>query len=78
MVAATRSQTRNYIPRQIAEKFNVTEAKVIAWCRSGELAAVNVASRSSKRPRFSISPEALADFERARAVAPQHNIGKIA
>ena len=61
---------RNLTPPIIAERLGVATAKVIGWIRSGELKAINVANRGCSKPRFSISPDALEDFERAREVIP--------
>ena len=57
-------------PPQIAERLGVAPRKVIAWIRSGELAAVNLASRGASRPRYAVSPASLAKFLSAKAVAP--------
>ena len=53
-------------PPQVAERFGVSPDKVRAWIASGELAATNVATRPSGRPRWRISAAALAAFEAAR------------
>jgi len=57
-------------PPAIAEALGVSHEKVMAWIKSGELPAVDVAARGSRRPRFRISPEAFAEFLERRAVAP--------
>lgn len=63
-------------PPQVAEILAVDCAKVRTWCASGELRAVNVATRSVGRPRWRISPEALADFEAARAAPPRQRAAR--
>jgi hypothetical protein len=52
----------------IMRHFNVGRGTVKAWIEANELKAVN-ASRSpgSRKPRWRVSPEALAAFEAARA-----------
>lgn len=54
-------------PPQIARARGVRVAKVIHWIRTGELEAINLASRRDGRPRWRISPEALARFDAARS-----------
>jgi hypothetical protein len=58
-----------YTVAQVARRLMVDPDIVRGWCRSGTLRAVNV-GRGSVKPRFRISPEALADFERKRAMGP--------
>lgn len=54
-------------PPQIASELGVQPPKIIGWIHSGELHAVNVANRGSKRPRWRISRESLAAFLMARS-----------
>jgi hypothetical protein len=56
-------------PPEVARMWRCKPETVVAFIRSGELAAVNLAKRSAKRPRWRISPEAIRAFEQARAVA---------
>jgi hypothetical protein len=58
-----------YSPADIARERGVRLAKVRAWISSGELEAVNVAARSGPglRPRWRISADALAAFDRVRS-----------
>jgi len=58
-------------PPALAKLWVVAPEKVIGLIRSGELDAVNLASRGSKVPRFRISPEAVRRFEQCRSVAPR-------
>jgi hypothetical protein len=68
-----------YSPADIARERGVRLSKVRAWIASGELVAVNVAERTGHgfRPRWRVSAEALATFDRARSskptVAPKRN-----
>ena len=54
-----------------ARRYGVATAKVISWIRQGELAALNLANCTCTRPRFSVTPEALEQFERSRLVVPE-------
>jgi excisionase family DNA binding protein len=56
--------------RACAKYLAVAKAKVLAWIRSGKLAATDV-SNSPARPQFRISPEAVKEFMASRAAAPQ-------
>jgi hypothetical protein len=49
--------------------FRVSEDKIRAWIRSGELSAVNTAGPRSNKPRFVILPHALEQFAAARSPA---------
>ena len=57
-------------PPTIAKRYGVKPDKVLAWIATGELEAVNVAERSTGRPRWRVSPEALAAFEKRRSSKP--------
>ena len=53
--------------RDLCERYGVGEHTVLGWIRSGELRAVNVGRRlGAKKPRWRITPEALAAFELLR------------
>jgi len=64
------TRRRNLTPPEIAKLYGVSTAKVITWIRTGELAALNLANRGCSRPRYSVAPTALTDFEQSRAVIP--------
>jgi len=53
-------------PPQVAEKLGVSADKVRGWISRGELNATDVAAEGSSRPRFRISPEDLAEFQKKR------------
>lgn len=61
---------RYLTPPALARQYGVNSDKVLAWIESGELSAVNVASRVGGRPRWRISAEAIAEFEARRAAKP--------
>jgi hypothetical protein len=71
------SASRYLTPPQLAERYGVDPNKVLGWIRRGELAAVNVATTTGGRPRWRVSPEALAAFEAARAAGPAPHITRI-
>ena len=52
-------------PPQVAKQLGVSPDKVLDWIRKGELSATNVAAGSG-RPRYRISAEDLAKFQRTR------------
>lgn len=58
-----------YSPADIARDRGVRLAKVRAWIASGELEAVNVAEKTGAklRPRWRISADAIAAFDRTRS-----------
>jgi hypothetical protein len=57
--------------RDLCDRFKVGEGTVLGWIQSGELAAINVGrTAGKKKPRWRITPEALAAFELSRSVAP--------
>ncbi|MHB8951802.1 MAG: helix-turn-helix domain-containing protein [Pirellulaceae bacterium] len=57
-------------PPKIAALYTVKPAKVLKWIETGELVAINLAESPNGRPRWRVSPEALADFERRRSSRP--------
>ena len=61
---------RKFTPPQLAKLWGVTPEKIILWVRRGELRAIDACSRRGIRPRFLIDVDAIADFERSRAVGP--------
>ena len=60
-----------FTPPEIARKWGISVDKILTWIRSGELKAINAATRLGGRPRYLISLEALDSFERSRTVAEQ-------
>ena len=51
----------------VAERLDCETSHVTALIRSGQLRAINIGSK--QRPEYRIHPDALAEFERERAVA---------
>jgi len=56
--------------RDVARRLRVSPRKVAIWIRKGELRATNTAHTLSARPRWIISAEALAEFEKGRSGGP--------
>jgi excisionase family DNA binding protein len=56
---------------EIAASFGVSQHSVLGWIARGELAAINVARRTGRRPSWRISREALERFEAVRAATPR-------
>ncbi len=55
---------------EVARRYRVGPDKVHHWIRTGELQALNVATAVCGRPRFVVTPEALAAFEKRRDARP--------
>lgn len=65
--ADTGEEPAFFNPAQVAELWGVSHDKVLAFIRSGELEAFNVASRRSSRPQFKIPRTALQAFQERRS-----------
>lgn len=60
-----------YTPSEVAGRYGVGERTVLSWIAAGELRAVNVNRKvGSRKPRWRITPEALAAFEALRSPTP--------
>ena len=70
MTAKLPAAERDITPPEFALLKSVSVNTVLGWIKSGELKATNLASRTSRRPRYRISPEARRDFEASRSVVP--------
>ncbi len=53
-------------PPQLARQWGVSADKILSFIRSGELRAVNAASKRGGRPRYLIDVADIAAFEAAR------------
>jgi hypothetical protein len=60
------SMERKFTPAAVARRYGVTVATVIAWCNSGIMPAVNVASEAATRRRWRMSDEDIEAFEATR------------
>jgi hypothetical protein len=56
--------------REVARRFRVGEDKVRGWIARGELQAINTAATLCGKPRWVITPDALAAFEKSRTGGP--------
>jgi hypothetical protein len=68
-----------YTVADVAARYRVSPDKVRAWIDRGELAAVNTAANLCGRPRYVITPQALAAFEQGQRAAgpkPQQTRGR--
>jgi hypothetical protein len=54
----------------VAARYRVGADKVRLWIARGELSAINTAAALCGRPRWVITPEALAAWERSRQAGP--------
>jgi hypothetical protein len=61
--------SRGYTVRDVAGLLRVGEDKVRGWVKRGEVVAVNTADGGC-RPRYVITPDALAAFLRGRQAGP--------
>jgi hypothetical protein len=68
--ATSSALPRGYTTADLARRFRVSEDRIRTWIKSGELRALNTSARLCGRPRFIVTPEALAEFERRRGVSP--------
>ena len=57
-------------PPQLAKMWMCNVSKILGFIRSGELAAINLATCLGGRPRYRITTEAIRDFELRRTVVP--------
>jgi hypothetical protein len=58
------------IVADLALRWRVSGDKIRAWIRTGALKAVNTASFASRRPRWVVTRESVAEFEQRRAGGP--------
>ena len=56
-------------PPQIASRWGVSVDKILTWIRTGELLAMNAATKVGGRPRYLVDVNELAKFEAKRTVA---------
>jgi hypothetical protein len=60
--------TPGFTVADIAARYRVGPDKVRAWIKAGELTAINTSAAICARPRFVVTAEALARFEKRRSV----------
>lgn len=54
-------------PKQVARMWGIAHDKILEFIRTGELAAFNVAAKTSRRPRYKITLAAVKKFEEGHA-----------
>lgn len=64
------SNRRKITPPELARRWGIDKAKVIAWIRSGELRAIDACTRRKTKPRYLIDLADIRTFEEAREVIP--------
>ena len=57
-------------PPIVAKQLGVDPAKVSTWIKTGELRAINVATKTTGRPRWRIMPADLESFLASRTARP--------
>ena len=57
-------------PPGLAAQWGVSNDKILAWIKSGELRAIDASTRRGGRPRYLIDVADIAQFEVNRAVKP--------
>lgn len=60
-------------PAAVAKSRRINTAKVLGWIHSGQLRAINYASRPDGVPRWRIDPADLAAFDEARSSTREAN-----
>jgi hypothetical protein len=54
-------------PPQLAKLWHTTPERIVALCKSGRLRAFSLSSPTSRRPRWRIALDAIAEFERGES-----------
>jgi len=63
------TRTKFTVP-QLARQWGIDKAKVMTWIRSGDMRAIDGATKRGGRPRYLIDITDIAAFEQAREVIP--------
>ena len=67
---------KTYGVRDLTERYGVGDHTVLAWIRSGELRAINVARTVGTRPKWRVLESEIESFELRRSSTPQLPIQK--
>jgi hypothetical protein len=65
-----RDQAAGLTVAEFARRYRVGEDKVRGWIDKGDLKAINTATDMCGKPRWVITPDSLAAFEKKRAGGP--------
>jgi hypothetical protein len=57
-------------PPELAARWGIDPAKVIAWIRAGELRAIDASTHPGGRPRYLIDVADILIFEQRRSATP--------
>jgi hypothetical protein len=57
----------------VMKQMAVSQAAVLAWIKSGKLAAYNAAISDTARPIYRVTQEALDAFKQSRTVVPKND-----
>lgn len=60
---------RGHTTSDVSKRYRVGEDTVRLWIKTGKLKAINTRDARCGRPRYVVTPEALAEFERSREAA---------
>jgi len=63
----TEQTSRGFTVEDLASRYRVSPDKIRAWIRANLLRAINTADIKCSKPRYVITPESLAEFERCRS-----------
>lgn len=61
---------QTFTPPQLAERWGVGHEKILGWIHSGELQALNLATRPTGQPRWAIPLASVERFEASRSTSP--------
>ncbi len=68
--ADTGTQPTGSTVPELARRWRVGPDKIRTWIRKGELVAINTATILRGKPRWVVSPDAVAEFEKRRKSGP--------
>ena len=58
-------------PPKLARRWGISPDKILCWIRSGELHAIDAATRQGQRPRYLIDEADIVAFESRRSAAQE-------
>lgn len=71
MGTAVKAQARTkFTPPELAARWGIDPAKILAWIKSGEIRAIDACTVQGGRPRYLIDQHDVFVFEEAREVIP--------